>query len=219
MAYIKIESTTTTTISVCLAGLDTQYSRNDRICTWYVNGRDRGSTSLRAYASSGAGSIFVELDPGTAYEIMAVVTAPDWTTPVVFTETAETDEAPTVQPWSWTSSNGSASDSQTRRAYEAITSRGKTSDFSYLVWNDMVDKVKEIQTSRECIWNDGYATYSDTKMSVSDRKLTAKRFNSLLRNIDRYYDTEMSYVARWEPIYGSYFISLTELMNEWIGEG
>ena len=38
-----------------------------------------------------------------------------------------------ITPWSWTTSNGDATDAQTQSAYAAITGNGLTTGFSYKV--------------------------------------------------------------------------------------
>ena len=130
-------------------------------------------------------------------------------------------EEDVVKPekWSWYSSNGTASSEETEKAHTAITSGGKTTDFSSDVWDDMVDKVSEIrQFYKHSSWNNTYATKSDTKVA-SDKILTAKMFNSLLENISQYYNNGMSTVIPGQDVQGSYFTTLTKLMNGWIDNG
>lgn len=127
-------------------------------------------------------------------------------------------EKPKVDKWNWNYSNGGASDSQTRAAYNAVSSNGKTSDFSYLVWNDMADKVREILESKNLTWNSRFATYADTKMSYYDKTLTAERFNSLRYNIGLHHSTGIDTVYRGDTIFGWYFTTLTYCMNNWIDE-
>lgn len=123
-----------------------------------------------------------------------------------------------LDPWSWTSSNGSASTTLMKAAYTAVTTKGALSDFSYLVWNDMVDKVKAVLDATGLSWSSNYATYSATKMSSSDKELTAKRFNSLRFNIGSHYSTGISDVSSGDVVYGSYFITLASSLNSWIGQ-
>lgn len=92
--------------------------------------------------------------------------------------------------WSWEQSNGYlsnlsgyASAEQTKKAYKAITTQGLLSDFSYLVWNDMVNKVYQIKFELDTVWDSTYASYESTKMSVWDKAVTSKRIRSLYINI------------------------------------
>ena len=112
-----------------------------------------------------------------------------------------------------------ASASVTIAAHTAITSRGATSDFSYLVWNDLVDKVIEALTADGDSWNTNNSKYlssSSTKMSPSDKVLTAKRFNALRWNIGRKYSTDITDRSKGQQVLGSYFTTLTDALNSWI---
>lgn len=121
-----------------------------------------------------------------------------------------------VEPWDWTASNGSATAAQTKAAYGAITSKGAVSNFSYLVWNDMVDKVLEIMDAAGVTWNTKFASAASTKMTSSNKTLTATRFNSLRHNIGLYSSTGIGDVAAGQLVYGAYFITLTSCMNDWL---
>ena len=77
-----------------------------------------------------------------------------------------------ISHWDWNSSNGQASSSATKAAYTAITSNGETSSFSYLVWNDIVNKVLEALEASGENWDRNGSTYltaESTKMSSSDK--------------------------------------------------
>lgn len=215
MAYIGVTDTTESSITVKLFGLDTNYASSDRVCTWFLDGSKKGTSTLSANVSSGGTFTFKGLNAGTAYDISVSITAPGWGYTVDLEETAETD-AISIAPWSWSNSNGSASASQTKAAYSAIKNQGNLSDFSYLVWNDMVDKVKEILRAKGFYWNELYASYNDTRMTSGDRELTAKRFNSLRYNIGSRYPTGINTVYSGDTIYGWYFTTLTDCMNNWI---
>lgn len=216
MAYIGVISSTTSSVKVRIYGLDTAYASADRVCTWYLEGTRKGTSTLGAKISSGGDYTFTKLDPGTSYDISVSITAPGWTITVEIDGTIET-EGVSVEPWSWNASNGNASASQTRSAYNAVQNEGALSNFSYLVWNDMVDKVKEIQSAKGVSWRENYASYSSTRMSSSDKALTARRFNSLRFNIGYYYSTGIEEVSKGDTVYGWYFTTLADCINSWIG--
>lgn len=155
------------------------------------------------------------LSPGKDYACNVKLDGTTWIGVQYFT-TAESSVS--VEEWSWTSSNGNASASQTKSAYSAAANKGSTGKFSYLVWNDMVDKVYEILDATDGAWNSKYASYSATKMSSSDKSLTAKRFNSLRYNIGLHYSTGIGEVYRGDTVYGWYFTTLANCINSWIGE-
>ena len=123
--------------------------------------------------------------------------------------------APALPLWDWFQSNGQASAYQTSSAYEAATGRGKVSDFSYLVWNDLCDKVLAVRQSKGGSWDGRYLSLQATKMSANSKELTAARFNSLRYNVYSGYPE----VSRGDPVYGDYFIDLTNAVNRGIGTG
>lgn len=88
-------------------------------------------------------------------------------------------------PFDWNSSNGSATAEQTQKAYVAITSEGATSDFSRLVWNDMVGKVLYLIAMAGSTWDKTYTTYADTLIEEQYGALTARKFNSVTYNIEK----------------------------------
>ena len=120
-----------------------------------------------------------------------------------------------VEAWDWNISNGNASAQQTKLAYQAITSQGSLDDFSYVVWNDMVNKVIQIVDARGVVWNADYGTEDDTKMTSIDRELTATRFNALWWNLSHFVTVSgAKKVSVGDLVFGSYFIALTESMNK-----
>lgn len=128
------------------------------------------------------------------------------------------DPPPAVNKWSWTASNGSATETQTKNAYNAVVNGTAVSNFSYLVWNDMVDKVLEIVTALGSGWNDYYAAYENTIIDSSDKTLTAEKFNSLRYNIGSNYSTGIDEVSKGDPVLGEYFTTLADCINGWIDQ-
>lgn len=121
-----------------------------------------------------------------------------------------------ISPWSWSSSNGSATAAQTAAAYRAITNNGPVSNFSYVVWNDLVSKVHNVLSASNGSWNSKYAVYSATLIHPSDRTLTATKFNSLRYNVGLRASTGIAEVSSGDTVYGSYFITITNALNTWI---
>jgi hypothetical protein len=91
----------------------------------------------------------------------------------------------------------------------------------------MVDKVKEIMDEAVGWWDSAdYATYYDTKFNSSPYELTAVMFNSLRNNIeiagntDAYiglgHKTGIGPVSSGDYVYGDYFLTLAEYINECI---
>ena len=111
--------------------------------------------------------------------------------------------------WSWTSSNGTASAAQTQRAYAAITSKGYLSDFSYLVWNDLVNKTYEVVGT----WDSTYGSLSSTRMTTSNKKMTANRFNAVWWNLEKRVSTGLTKKYTGDRVLGSYFVTLANALN------
>lgn len=210
---------TTDSISARLVGVNTDYPRNRVRLTLYVAGSQVSSFTFTGVPSSGTTKWMTKtgLKPGTRYSVSIeaedLVTgwSNSWSTRV-------TTDKIVVAAWSWSSSNGTASASRTKAAYNALINNGSTSDFSYLVWNDMCSKVIEIENAAGLTWSTKYASYADTKMSSSDKVLTATRFNSLRHNIGRSYSTGINEVVSGDTVYAWYFTTLARCMNEWIDQ-
>ena len=187
---------TTDSISARLVGINTDYPNNKVRVTFYVAGSQVSSFTFAGVPSSGTTKWMTKtgLKPGTRYSVS--IEAEDLVTgwSNSWSDRVTTDKI-LVSAWSWSSSNGTASASQTKAAYTALTNNGSTSDFSYLVWNDMCSKVIEIENAAGLTWSTKYASYADTKMSSSDKVLTATRFNSLRYNIGRSYSTGINEVV------------------------
>ena len=134
-----------------------------------------------------------------------------------FTTNAEGE----VDEWDWTISNGSATAAQTQLAYAAVTGKGPLTDFSYLVWNDMVNKTYELVADRGGEWNTTYGTLAETLMTAADKHMTARRFNAVIWNLAQY-KTPLNGLTRknqGDPMLGSYFIDLADSINNTIYRG
>lgn len=138
--------------------------------------------------------------------------------------------------WDWTTSHREASDLQMQTAYAAVIGNGPVEDFNHIVWNDMVNYIKEIVDKSEAIWysDDDFLTYSDTLTTEQDKVLTARRFNTLMRQLDKHYwswwkdPTQKWYIpdARYfygvekagnnaDKVYGHYFLELINVANSY----
>lgn len=120
--------------------------------------------------------------------------------------------------FNWHSSNGEATTEQTIASHAAVTNKGSVSAFSYKVWNDMCNKVNEILDYSGNTWisTSPYLSLSDTKMSPTNKTLTATRYNSLKTNIGQHYPTDLEDKTSGEPVYGDYMTLLVDKMNDWI---
>ena len=130
-----------------------------------------------------------------------------------------------IENWHWDKSNGSATKTKTKNSYYAITNTDgySVNDFSYLVWNDLCDKVMECIERAGSSWKttmgpDGGTTpsYSKSRMTSSDKTLTADRFNAIRGNIGSRVSTGIEPVYSGDKVYGWYFETITNSLNEWI---
>lgn len=176
-----------------------------------------GPSSIKAENDdSGSGSNFkltYNVTAGTTYYLWArLYDIEDTGTTTIYVQPPAIE----IDPWDWSASNGNATTSQTKAAYTAITSGGNVSNFSYQVWNDLVNKVVEVKTEVGADWNVKYLSQSATLMTSSDKTLTAARFNSLRYNIGIHESTGLNDVFTGDKVYGWYFTALTKALNLWI---
>lgn len=197
-------------------------------CFVYLNGVEiarSGSSGSMPYHTSDFTWTAHGLNPSTTYTVSVYTSTDAWGD-----ETYESLSGPrtatttrpviTVEPWSWTASNGAATATQTGNAYSILQGTRRADDFSHLVWNDLVDKIAEVRNARPEItagWDNAYATKENTKVSAGDT-LSATRFNSIRYNVNNMKGVSVPYVSAGDEIYGSYIISLTETLNQIINE-
>jgi hypothetical protein len=211
MASFSIQSYTDTSVTIKVTGITKNqtvrfYVRINPGSTAYVDKTYTATSTTMTKTLSG-------LSESTSYACNVQIDGDGWIGTQYFT----TDESTaSVDPWDWDSSNGNATASQTKSAYKAITNNGNVSDFSYLVWNDMVDKVKEVLDANGDSWNEKYATYANTRMSSSSKTLTAAKFNSLRYNVGLHVSTGISEVSKGDIVYGWYFTTIMNCINKYI---
>ena len=151
------------------------------------------------------------LSPDTSYYAVAYSTTIGTGCRMGYVQFRTPEEAK-PDKWFWTSAE-----------QNVFTSHGATTSISYSRWNDLVDKVHECVQAAGGSWNSSYASISNTKMTSSDKTLTATRYNSLVYNIRQFYTSGYAGtgyngfpVSTGEIVYGSYFIYLGYAINQWI---
>lgn len=242
MASIYVYSVSSTSISVRLTGLQTSGVDYTRKCTWaaYEKSTNNAAASGNSYITQGAeqgGDITLSgLSPNTAYMVYCTVYRTDTgeflaSIPSVDVTTnssgggggssgGDSGETTTVTKWDWFGVNGDAWAEETTAAYNAITNKTATTNFSRYVWNDMVAKVYDIAMASTKYWDSDYAFHYETLMSQKPYELTAVKFNSLRNNIELVgnyvglgYRTGIGVVAPGDVVRGEFFITLTNYMN------
>lgn len=132
-----------------------------------------------------------------------------------------------VSPWSWTSSNGSATAAQTQMAKRildgslplAVGTTSASNGFSHLVWNDFVDKVMEMRKMKDKVgqWNvDGgkLLSYEQCKVKAGD-SLSADIYNSVKTQIGSIKSTGYLNVYKDStPFIPQHILALATVLNE-----
>lgn len=127
--------------------------------------------------------------------------------------------------WDWNTSNGDATKEETQLYYEILRGRKAAvtvnenlqitaSYIPYKVWNDMCDKVMEMREFFGKDWNSLYLTLAKTKMTSSDKKLSAARLNSLKYNVGQIHSTGIADVSSGNTVKGKDQITIMEKCNE-----
>lgn len=206
--FTTSKTTSSVTIKVVDAGDYSYFSYSLR------DANDNIISAATSYSTTKT-KTYTGLDPSTDYIIVV-----SWSTSTTGMGNYDyyyvATDSLSVAYWSWTTSNGTATDAQTEAAHDAITGNGSTSDFSYKVWNDMVEKVVDIWHAQGGYWDTTKLSYDQTLMTASDRVLTAARFNSLRYNIGLNVSTGITDKSPGDVVRGSYFITLANCLNDWI---
>lgn len=199
MAKISVDSKTSTSITVYLDELDTNYSYNNRYIEWYVDEegtKPDATTTIGAYASKSNTATLKGLSPNTTYTIIALVYVSGDLSPFAsFTKSVTTEKATPTRPskFGWDKSiveqgkdaiiyasdwNDLTANINEVRAYKSLSSYSfttavKGNDFTAIMYNEAVKAIKGIS---------GYGTYL-SEVSKGD-KVTAKRLNDLVSEIN-----------------------------------
>ena len=222
MASLTIVRTTETSVTAKVTGFSSYSYQRTVYIDAYLGDEKVATKSKTVNANvSDSGNITVSgLDSGTTYRIECFVYLHgDESTVYIGSKNAKTQTpTPTVALWDWNASNGEASASQTKKAYDAVSNKGYVSDFNYNVWNDLVEKVSEARVAYGTDeWNNNYGANKSSTKASSGVALTAKRYNSLKNNLGSIYSTGIADVSKDDPVIGqTHFLNFTTKLNEFI---
>ena len=139
--------------------------------------------------------------------------------------------------WDWyVPVNDTTTYSELRKALTALTSNGKTTEFTIETWNSMAEWLAKIYSDGGLTWDDKYGDIESIRLSrdgiVGDDSsiLTAKRFNAITHNISaqigtrwqwEYDEAKKGYVGRQyfqrsDYVYGWYILNLFDGINKMI---
>ena len=232
MAALNLTSTSNS-IKAEVTGLDPLHDR-DRRFKWYLDGvlmwnevveppiSERDYTFAPVYFASQHTSKVEIYDAETAE---LYFTAEDTISTLY----------PTITPWSWTASNGTATTFQTMAAKSALDTKGQTKDFSFKVWDDLINKIAEARQETGQIWLPTYGTKPSSLIGVRYGSLMADKFNAAILNIayplwswERFAAIE-GYLGRLQvkgvstmganadTVYAAYMLELSRKLNLMIG--
>lgn len=234
MAEISVGSKTSNSVTLYLSGLDTSWSSGERTVNWHLNAETK-TTTLANGVSSGAYVTFNGLKSNTIYGVYCTIFHGDTLLAELRSEVmTDEGEAKPIEKWVWNDSNNLATANQTARAYNAVFNKTETINFPWLVWDDLAYKVKQLTDATIGYWDTDYATYDATKVDGT-QILTADMFNSLRNNVelsggklgiskipnatdhDNAIEGTMPHpVLSGKTVFGHYFISLTDYINDCI---
>lgn len=226
MPFTFVDATVGTTSAVLefeFTGGDSSYG-NYRPLRLTIDGT---SISKKVYDSDNSGGSdsywtirVTGLDPDTTYTFEAQLgyytgSTASWLSLYADGSFTTEPEVIAVDKWSWTSSNGSATATQTRYAYEVCQGERTADNFSYKVWNDLVDKANEVRTARGYYWdtaNGKYLSVANCKVS-SGEDLSAEVYNSVRYNLGSIIAVGFADVSPGDEVTGYHFTRLAEVIN------
>lgn len=195
MAKIVIASQTSTSVTVYLGELDTNYSFNDRRIDWYIGYTYKAYTNIDAYAEESDTATLTGLHAGVTYTIYAKVFKGSDIEPfTTFSKsvTIQSDASTRPSKFSWTTPKVSGNEFNLTatewknftaninavRKYKGLseysfTTAVKGNDFTASMYNQAVKAIKGIS---------GYGT-NLSEVSKGD-KATAKKLNDLVSEIN-----------------------------------
>ncbi len=202
-------------------GLLDEFGDQECIITFYLQDLNYSEIQefrrLHAPESEGASEYFdlfpVEILPGTYYLSADIDGLYDLGT-IDFT-IEEEDTLPAL--WSWSYSNGDASDEETQVAYDALRNLTLDGvyDFSHKVWNDIVNRVKAwVEFLHPYDADIRCADLDSALMTERKKTLTAEKYNAVSQCIsDNIGDQYTSLVLSGEEVYASHITNLIEGMQ------
>ena len=194
---------------------------------WYLDGKEFATETI----DDGADTHTFTLSPvyfASTHVVKLEIYRAD-TDELVTTRTAQTSTLYADLPlWNWSESNGQASREQTSEAYQAAITQGLVSNYSHLVWDDLVRLLKNALDEAGLPWLTTYGSYDSTLVGKTYGSLTAQRFNAVIQNIRYPYWTWESlpgsygYLGRQavrsgDTVYGRYMTELAKYLNVVLG--
>ena len=203
MAYLELVDYDTTYLAVCVAGLDTSYSRDDRTIDWEIDGRSSGSGSLSAGDSSSSAQYFITLSPSTTYYISATIHYSS-------TPTSGVDSWVTVSG-SFTTADEPEPEPEPRPDYFYWTyskTSGGVFNLTASEWNSLMSNINSVRS-----WL-GYSMYA-WQSAYSGNEFTASMYNTAVHAIESMgeFSGSLSTVSSGQRIYAWMLNDLRDAIN------
>lgn len=143
--------------------------------------------------------------PNTGYYDIAILAYNSTYTSTAAMENQYINIAPKPAAWNWNETP------QRQSAYMALTAKGKTTDFSFDVWNEFIEKVKELET----YVGQTSENLDNAKSAETDKTFAAQKFNLVVSAI-KAMNSGLLIVDKspGEKVYGEYIVTMAEKLNE-----
>jgi hypothetical protein len=208
MASYSITGYTDTTVTITVTGL---VANSDTYRIFVRLNNDTSNTTVDTATVDATSSTitrtFSGLSPSTSYAVNVNVSG-TWLGAKTFTTKSKQIN---IASWDWFASSE-------RINFYNVLYGSLPANPEYLsrnVWNDLVNKVNELIIATNATgygWDAGYATLNGTYVN-SGESLSAVKFNSLRNNLHFIQHTGISKVNIGDPILPSYFITITNTIN------
>lgn len=197
--YVSLSSTATSITVYVNPNVSAVFdSPGANYCNISCNGQKTGKVSTGTYHT------FYGLSPNTRYLITV-----DVMYAAGYDGNYGTDSGygytSNIDPWYWNSAE-----------LNAFNNNGNFSALTAARWNAFCDKVNATCIAAGSSWLTNYTTLSGAKASGSGVPLTAAMFNSVRLNIGSRVSTGIPEVYTGGTIYGWYFVTLQDKLNQWI---
>ena len=155
--------------------------------------------------STGTLQTFSGLSPDTRYLIVVDVMYTEGYGGNYGTDSGYGYTISSIDPWYWNTAE-----------LNAFNGHGNFSVLTAYRWNQFCDKINATCIAAGSSWLTNYTTLSGAKASGSGVPLTATMFNSVRFNIGSRVSTGIPEVYTGGTIYGWYFVTLQDKLNQWI---
>ena len=198
--YVSLSSTATSiTVYVSSDVSEIFDSPGANYCNISCNGQQSGKIS------TGRSYTFYGLSPNTRYLIVIDVMYAAGYDGNYGYDSGYGYTASSIDPWYWNSSE-----------LNAFNNNGNFSALTAARWNAFCDEINKVCVAAGSSWLNNYTTLSGAKASSSGVPLTATMFNSVRFNIGSRVSTGIPEVYTGGTIYGWYFVTLQDKLNQWI---